>query len=180
MSCPLLVGSGRPTMVLPDSGTAMGLDVWIRPALFLSWTSSILSTATGPPNGLYASATSVGHPGLPDTWHYCWIPGNHPHNKRHPLQQFLEVRHLLLRRASEPGRRAKPERPGPSRRARSRASATVKEGHQGQRTGRQAIGRMSQTKTSSIRSTCSGTEGFVWEHSGGNYAAAALFWLLVI
>ena len=62
------------------SGTAMGLDVWIRPALFLSWTSSIKSTATGPPNGLHASATSVGHLGLPDSRHYCWVPVNHTHN----------------------------------------------------------------------------------------------------
>ena len=38
------------------------------------------STATGPPGGLVASATSVGHPGLPESRHYCWIPGNHTHN----------------------------------------------------------------------------------------------------
>ena len=38
------------------------------------------STATGPPGGLGASATSMGHPGLPDSRHYCWIPGNHTHN----------------------------------------------------------------------------------------------------
>ena len=37
----IYVGSGSPVMGRLDSGTAMGLNFWIRPALFLSWTSSI-------------------------------------------------------------------------------------------------------------------------------------------
>ena len=66
-------------MGLHGSAT-MGLINWIRSPC--SWAGLLPShsTATGSPGGLYASATSVGHPGLPESRHYCWIPGNHTHN----------------------------------------------------------------------------------------------------
>src|SRR3954463_10471348 len=47
--------------------------------LFLGWTSYIF-TATGPPDGLGASTTSMGHPGLPGSRHYCGVPVNHTHD----------------------------------------------------------------------------------------------------
>src|SRR3954454_16283073 len=47
--------------------------------LFLGWTSYIF-TATGPPDGLGASTTSMGHPGLPEYRHYCGVPVNHTHD----------------------------------------------------------------------------------------------------
>src|SRR3954449_2190676 len=68
------------------------MDVWrfrpnagLRPPgsdiLFLGWTSYIF-TATGPPDGLGASTTSMGHPGLPESRHYCGVPVNHTHDSR--------------------------------------------------------------------------------------------------
>src|SRR3954469_21723960 len=47
--------------------------------LFLGLTSYIFR-ATRPPDGLGASTTSMGHPGLPESRHYCGVSVNHTHN----------------------------------------------------------------------------------------------------
>ena len=65
---------------LVHSGTNSSWANWIRPPCSWAGLSSILSTSTGQPGGLYASTNSVGHPGLPESRHYCWIPGNYTHN----------------------------------------------------------------------------------------------------
>src|SRR4051794_34241503 len=52
-------------------------DVGLRPPI-----SGILFTATGPPDGLGASTTSMGHPGLPESRHYYGVPVNHTHDTR--------------------------------------------------------------------------------------------------
>src|SRR3954466_9320731 len=63
-------------MLVPTQGRLLGPGSGI---LFLGWTSYIF-TATGPPDGLGASTTSMGHPGLPESRHYCGIPVNHTHD----------------------------------------------------------------------------------------------------
>src|SRR4051812_43796092 len=63
-SCLVLhVGSARPygPMTVPTQGRILAPGSGI---LFLRWTSYIF-TATGPLDGLGASTTSMGHPGLP-------------------------------------------------------------------------------------------------------------------
>ena len=74
------VDSDTILMGLVDSDTNWSWPNRIRPPCSWAGLSSILSTATGPPGRLYASSTSVGHPGLPKSRHSCWIPGNHTHN----------------------------------------------------------------------------------------------------
>ena len=81
------VDSGTILMGFVDSDTNWSWANWIRPPCSWAGLSSILSTATGPPGWLYASATSMGHPGLPESRHYCWIPGNHTHNSLDPIHK---------------------------------------------------------------------------------------------
>src|SRR4051812_23078352 len=75
--------------------------------LSLGWTSYIF-TATGPPDGLGASTTSMGHPGLPESRHYSGVPVNHTHDtsnqayawRKHASSSFLH----LQRRCGKQGR----------------------------------------------------------------------------
>src|SRR3954449_11716928 len=78
-SCLVLhVGSARPygPMAVPTQGGLLAPGSGI---LFLGWTSYIF-TATGPPDGLGASTTSMGDPGLPESRHYYGVPVNHTHD----------------------------------------------------------------------------------------------------
>src|SRR3954452_25068908 len=81
---PCLLGLWR---FRPDAGLRPpGSDI-----LFLGWTSYIF-TATRPPDGLGASTTSMGHPGLPESRDYCGVPVNHPHDSSpEVLHDFLLV-----------------------------------------------------------------------------------------